>query len=247
MPNPFSRILPNAKIKFRTDALADKPAMAVLVSTIFALWSQIDHELSLLLVKILRADAHPAVAMYSTITSQYMQSIALDAAAKAALSADDYFVFRAAMSVALGVASVRNQLAHWIWGVCEQRPDLLALADPTRFKSNLLNQRRVVLSKFEAPQEEIDAALHGLDLDYVVGYSEADLERAVRDLREAHQIIAAVGHYFDPEFLKVLLQSNRNGGAIQAMSTEQWQAGILKALSAKPIFARALNQAKAAA
>jgi hypothetical protein len=70
VPNPFSRIVSGAKISLRADALADKPDMAVLVSQIFAVWADIEFHLSLLLVQMLGADEHPAVAMYSTITSQ---------------------------------------------------------------------------------------------------------------------------------------------------------------------------------
>jgi hypothetical protein len=243
MANPFSRIVPDAKITFSTDALADKPSMAVLVSKIFALWSDIDYRLGLLLVQILRADEHPAVAMYSTITSQYMQSIALDAAAKAALSRDDYGVFRATIGVVESVTTPRNQLAHWIWGVCEQRPDLLALADPKHFKSTQLKQRRAVLSRFDVLPQGREIVIDGYDSDHIVGYSEADLERTVCALDEARQIVLGVGYYFDAEFMKTLLQSNRHGGAIQAMSLEQWRSEWLKVLKSRSVFLDALNRA----
>lgn len=244
MANPFSRIVPDAKITVTTDALADRPSMAVLVSRIFALWSDIDYRLGLLLVQILRADEHPAVAMYSTITSQYMQSIALNAAAEAALSRDDYCVFRATIAMVESVATPRNQLAHWIWGVCEKRRDLLALADPKQFKSTQLKQRRALLSRFDVLPQERGIAIEGYDPDHVVGYSEADLERAVRDLVEVRQIVIGVGYYFDAEFMKTLLQSNRHGGAIQAMSLEQWRSGWLSALKKNsPVFLDALNRA----
>jgi hypothetical protein len=52
MPQPFSRIIPDAHIALKSDALADKPDMAILVSEIFAAWAQIEHDLSLLLVRI---------------------------------------------------------------------------------------------------------------------------------------------------------------------------------------------------
>lgn len=112
----------------------------MLVSRVVAMWSSVDYRLGLLLVQILRADEHPAVAMYFTVTSPYMRRLALDAAAEATLSRDDYCVFRATIAIVESAAVPRNQLAHWIWGGCAQRPDLLALADRKKFKSTQFKQ-----------------------------------------------------------------------------------------------------------
>jgi hypothetical protein len=49
MPQPFSRIVRDAKISL-VDTLTDKPDMAVLVTDIFAIWAHIEYQLSLLLV-----------------------------------------------------------------------------------------------------------------------------------------------------------------------------------------------------
>jgi hypothetical protein len=136
MPQPLSRIVSDAKISLRVDALADKPDMAILVTEIFAVWAYIEYQLSLLLVQILGATETPALAMHSVLTSQQLQAKALEAAAKAALSAHDYQIFSAVTSVVESVQTPRNHLAHWVWGRCEQRPDLLVLIDPKMYKAN---------------------------------------------------------------------------------------------------------------
>lgn len=87
MPQPLNRVRPNAFFRHDPNVLDDKPKLAELVANIFAHWGLIEHRLSLLLVRVLGADAEPALAMFSTLTAQHLQLGALEAAAKAALSA----------------------------------------------------------------------------------------------------------------------------------------------------------------
>ena len=68
--------------------------------------------------------------MFATLRAQHLQMGALEAAAKAALSPNDFDVFCAAIRMTDSVQTPRNHLAHWIWGTCEQLPDALLLADP---------------------------------------------------------------------------------------------------------------------
>src|SRR5947208_3209825 len=105
MPHPFSRIVPDAHIYLDTDILTDKPDMALLVTKIFAVWASIEQDLSFLLVRVLGADAAPAIAMHATLTAQHLQNSALQAAARAALPKDKFEVFQAVMSITESAAS----------------------------------------------------------------------------------------------------------------------------------------------
>jgi hypothetical protein len=116
MPNPFSRIVPNAEIYLDPNVLDSKSEMAPLVAKIFALWASIERELKFLLVRVLGADAGPAIAIYETLTAQHLQLSALDAAAKVALSERSYDVFLAVTAIAKGAQAPRNDLAHLVWG-----------------------------------------------------------------------------------------------------------------------------------
>ena len=62
--------------------------MAVLVSKIFAQWAMVEFQLSLLLMRVLGADAAPALSMHEALTAQHLQVRALHAAAEAALALD---------------------------------------------------------------------------------------------------------------------------------------------------------------
>ena len=134
MPQPLNRVISNGefrpkKARPNESVLNDKPELAKLVASIFELWASIEGSLSLLLVSVLGADAEPAIAMFATLRAQHLQMGALEAAAKAALSPNDFDVFCAAIRMTDSVQTPRNHLAHWIWGTCEQLPDALLLAD----------------------------------------------------------------------------------------------------------------------
>ena len=100
MPQPIAKIVRNSHVYLTNDALADKPDLAILVTKIFATWARIEQEFNFLLVRVLGADAAPAIAMFQTLTAQHLQLGALEAAARAALSTEDFQIFIAALSTA---------------------------------------------------------------------------------------------------------------------------------------------------
>jgi len=248
MPQPVSRIVRDAKISLRADALADKPEMAILVTEIFAVWAEIEYQLSLLLVQVLGATESPAIAMHSILTSQQLQAKALDAAAKAALSAEQYEIFDAVTSVIESVQTPRNHLAHWLWGICAQRPDLLALADPKMYKANEISVRRFLEKDFEVSDAyftDAKALKNVIDPEHVFAYSKADLERAKRDLLEARAIIVGLGIFLNPAFLKSLLSKNRRTGkAFEKVDPAEMQTTALALLNKYQLFQEALAEVR---
>jgi hypothetical protein len=100
MPQPINRVVPDAHVILDTNPLFDKPDYAILVTQIFSTWARIEHLLRIILLRILGADATPALAMFESLTAQHLQLTALEAAAKAALNTEDYEIFQAAISVA---------------------------------------------------------------------------------------------------------------------------------------------------
>lgn len=200
MPQPFSRIVPNANIRLCTDALITLPDMAVLVTEIFAIWTHIEQEMSHLLVVVLGANESPAMAIYSILTAQHLQNKALEAAAKAALSPEDYQIFLAVISVVESVQSPRNQLAHWVWGKCDKRPELLALADP-----KMIEKRNFHLTQHldkSTPLADLMNEIRDFDDSQVVGYSKADLERTKQNLLDAKEMLFHLRAYLKPDHLK---------------------------------------------
>jgi len=187
MPHPINKIVPNPRILLDTDVLSEKPDIAIVVVRIFALWASIERRLSVLLVRLLGADAIPAHAIFSILQTQALQTKALEAAAKSILPPEDFDIFNAAMTVVSAVQKTRNRLAHWAWGRCPERPDLLLLGDPgflkerdtrvaAHYQAMDIEQPVNVLATYAAIQ---------FDPSKFLAYTKADLEREVRDLSEA--------------------------------------------------------------
>ena len=199
MPQPLHRVLPDAAFHATTRALVDKPELARWVTIIFANSALIDHYLSLLLVRILGADEAPALAMFDTLRALPSQLGALKAAAEAALSKQEHRVLIAGLKVAERVRTPRNHLAHWIWGVSDQLPNALLLAEPKPQK-NRDRELALALEKSETgilAIEQIER-LMTYDPSTVLVYRIDDLERAATDTIEARSVTFSVCNYLDP-------------------------------------------------
>jgi hypothetical protein len=243
MPQPLNRVIPNGEFKENASVLSDKPDLAVLVASIFAHWAHIEGALSLLLVRVLGADAEPAIAMFATLTAQHLQMGALEAAAKAALSADDFDVFLATMSVIDSVQTPRNHLAHWIWGHCDQLPDALLLADPRALKERDQKMMAAVhrfdkgatLSRFDEIIE-----LQKYDPATVLVYRHGDLERAERDLLEAAKVARLLSVYLDRRLWQVAPSD-----PIRKHVTAIRDTSVYELLREKRLFCEALDRIRA--
>jgi hypothetical protein len=240
MPQPINKILPNPRVVLDTDVLDEKPDLAILVVKIFAIWANIERRLGVLLVHLLGADDVHAHAIFSILETQGLQTKALEAAAASALSPDDLEIFYAVLSVTNSAQKIRNRLAHWCWGKCLQRPDLLVLADPDGLKE----RDRRVAAHYQSMQPNaslIEVANTILfDLSKFYGYSRDDLEREVRDLLEAEKIAFLFQNYLDPSF------SVAHGKIFNEPDTpEEIRPQVLRQLNEKRLFREALVQRRA--
>lgn len=242
MPHPINRMVPNPHVYLDPNVLSGKPDFAILVCQIFAIWATIEQELNFLFFVVLGADAAPAIAIYSELRTQQLQNVALQAAAKAALSQSDYEIFKAAISVASRVSTPRNHLAHWAWGGCHQLPDVLALCDPQMIKNR---DFRVAKHLKENPDiEKIDmqevGTLHLFDDSEILGYTKSDMERALRDLKDAVTVLSFLRHYLDPKSLEVVARNYPNFSP-----SGDIRAALLAKLNGHKSFREALAQARA--
>ena len=206
MPQPLSRIKPDAKVKLNARVLDDKPEFAKLVAAIFSHWAATEANLNILLIRVLGAAAKPALAMFATLTAQHLQRGALEAAAKAALSDDEFDILKAALAVADGAQAPRNELAHWMWAGSADLPDALLLVDPDAFEARDRNAVQMMAEiAARPPTERIEmfdflAELREIEPDDVNVYRLPDLERACRDAVAAHEITGFLALYLDGVF-----------------------------------------------
>jgi hypothetical protein len=242
MSNPFSRIIRDAEIYLNPNVLDNKPEMALLVVKIFAVWASIEHELRFLLVRVLGTDARPAIAIYETLTAPRLQLNALDAAAKTALPPERYEIFSAVISIVEAFQTPRNHLAHWIWGGCRQRPDLLALIDPETLKENDFREAIVRERRIDSFPLEID----GWDPDWidpqcVLAYSINDLTRALRDIESGLLCLGLFAAYLAAEPRKDIADKFHISEEDQRVEQDQ----ILARLSEERLFHGALSRIRA--
>jgi hypothetical protein len=244
MPHPINRIVPDPHVFLSPNVLEDKPDLALLVCKIFAIWARIEQQLTVLLVRVLGADSAPALAIYSTLTAQHLQNRALDAAAKASLSTEDYQVFEAATSVIESAQAPRNHLAHWSWGACKQRPELLTLADP-----KMLSARDIrVANHFHFPEPfvynqdpHVILDLIQFESSKILAYSKKDLERAARDLESANEVIKNLVNYLDPTVSEGLYAHFPQF----SQTRSEIRSEALQRLNEQPLFREALARLRA--
>jgi hypothetical protein len=99
------------------------------------------------------------------------------------------------LKVAERVRTPRNHLAHWIWGVCDQLPNALLLAEP-KAQKNRDRELALALEKSEI-ESEIER-LMTYDPSTVLVYRIDDLERGAADTIEARNVTFSVCSYLDP-------------------------------------------------
>jgi hypothetical protein len=198
MFQPLSRVKRSAHVAHDPNVLDDKPEMAKLVANIFAYWGLIEYRLSLLLVRVLGADSVPALAMFSTLTAQHLQLGALEAAAKATLTQQEFDVFKAATNVTDSVQTPRNQLAHWIWASASELPDALLLAEPKSAKERD-REFTLALETGTATLVEMDM-LNSYDPEKIAVAKESDLRRASENMIEASITAFLTVVYLDGSF-----------------------------------------------
>ena len=242
MPQRIDKIVPDPHCKLDVNALIEKPKLAILVTQIFALWASIEQDLDVLLVNVLGANATPALAMFATLTAQHLQLGALEAAAKAALPKDDFDIFKAALLAVDCAQTPRNHLAHWSWGVCLQRPDLLILANPKMLSARDLRVAKLLHAPGpKAEPKEIGEA-NLFDDSEILAYSEADLSRAVRDLQEAIDILRLMTNYIDPSWAVYM------GPSVGVTLTQdEIRARIIERLSGLRLFCEAMARIRGSA
>jgi len=242
MPQPLSIVCAHAKVSFHHKHSTNKPELAVLVTSIFARWAWIEHQLSVLLLFILGADAKPAFAMFSILNTQRLQERAIQAAAEAALPADQLEVFLAVMSVTDTVQKDRHKLAHWIWGTCPELPDHLLLANPDALKEGEFQRAKVLAAP---PPGGMDPGefnkLFETDPSQIFVYSKSDLERIERDLQEAVGMLVMFRMYLNPPYTEELSALLKAKGA-DHLGTRAQALDVLQSLR---LFREALDRARA--
>ena len=194
MPQPLSRVLPNANVVIGNAGdrpLERHPTLAAVALEAIASWSNVEAFLLRLFIQLLGGNESLAASVYMALDGQSAKTNAIKAAAANALRgrAQELSVLEAILSIAKTNEKERNKLAHWTWGDSPNLPDALLLLDPR-------------------------ANLDGLDLSEVYVYREQDF----RSIIQANDRLCGFG--LQMKFVLSGHVANRDGRLIDGLAGE---------------------------
>ena len=149
---------------------------------VIAAGAGIDYILAYLLTHILSADPKTGMAMYMALSGGASKRAALNAAAEARMSPEDYLLFRAVMMCIGPARNIRNAFAHHLWAYSEELPDAALLVDPecmvnfdigVKMVNRAMEQRGIVILP------------PGYDVSQIYVYRKADLDEILVAANEA--------------------------------------------------------------
>ncbi len=183
------------------------------------------------LAHIFGADARTGIAMFQAITSGVARSSVLRAAAEAALKSDLLEYFEAIVLFIKPAVKARNDMAHHIWGTCEELPKALLLTDPKVWAYYSLatiemseDMMRNPTAYRSAPGEEVTIFAPPFPLDQVAVYVE-------RDFRNVTAIALTGARFLN--YLSLMARWPNN-------------VGLHRLLLDEPLFQKALSQSNRA-
>jgi hypothetical protein len=189
MPQPLSRVRRDAGVVLTPAAIAQRPHLGMLAMQTVATGSQTEQVAGQILSTLLGADLAIGLAMYEALSGAEAKRAALEGAAKAALLADDFQLFRAVVSVTRSARQRRNEFAHHIWGFSPQLDNALLLVDPRDVLQSAVRIREWALELTERIRKG-EIALSQLDPntvpkfvppERVMVYRERDFQRCSQD------------------------------------------------------------------
>lgn len=194
MPQPLSRVLPNASVLIGNAGdrpLERHPALAAVALEAIASWSNVEGFLLRLFIQLLGGNESLAASVYLALDGQSAKTNAIKAAAANVLRgrARELSILEAILSIARTNEKDRNKLAHWTWGDSPNLPDALLLLDPR-------------------------ANLDGLELSEVYVYRELDF----RSIIQTNDRLCGFG--LQMKFILGGHVTNRDGRLIDGLAAE---------------------------
>jgi hypothetical protein len=182
----LSNRYPKAKPTFGPRFIEDRPECAVIFARCIVNWSFVENETALLLAKILRINTEPALAMFLAMQSSRIQIDVLTAAAKTALSDDDFRLFQAIMNIRRTMEGARNHLVHGIIGGSIAVKDGILWTDPKDYARHTATVWGTDFSEMETKYK-----------NEVFVYEAEDLETIAQDLEWLHTFIGYFWGYLE--------------------------------------------------
>jgi hypothetical protein len=121
---PLMYMRSQAQFRFPANALAERPELAALIGECIAVWSSVEAQLAIMLSAIMKTQTGITAAVFLSIRNSRAQREALNAAAQVGLSGRELEMFSAISFVYQSIDSQRTDLAHGIFALTEDIPDV---------------------------------------------------------------------------------------------------------------------------
>lgn len=182
---PLRNIIPGKPvIEIGPSTFAKRPKLAAYVAQTIAGWAQVELSLSVVLARYTSRNIEQSIDMYLSIDGFGAQSLLLEAAAKSVLSQDNYDLFDATMRFIKANYAVRNEMAHWTWGVTDALTDGLIIIEPRGHKKLNALQFNLIGQDMSKVVPRIMAMAQEQEKN-VFAYRERDLVRCAEDMFKA--------------------------------------------------------------
>lgn len=158
-----------------------RPMLATYVAQVIAGWAQVEISLACVLAHYDNADIENSVDTYLNTKGFMAQAEILNKTARAALTPENYDLYEATIKFINSNYQIRNDMAHWTWGVTDLLPEALIIIEPKANKKiaalafNMIGQDMRVLA-----QRIME--LQSRQKKGVFVYRKNDLKRCVQDM-----------------------------------------------------------------
>ncbi len=133
MPQPLSRVNPNARCSFGVGQLSTYPHLATLAMETIAAIAQAENSMGKILATMLGSEPDKGLAMFNALTSSVAQMAALKTVAANSLSEKDNTILEKIHNQTKAAFKRRHEFAHHVWGVSDELPNALLLVDSKHF------------------------------------------------------------------------------------------------------------------
>jgi hypothetical protein len=186
MPQPLSRVKPDAEIAVGPQALTIFPQFNAQIVRVIAQWAHIDGDLANIFANLMRSDVEIGTAIYQAFHSLQTRQVALFKAAEF-LPEWQRMILRAIWRGTEPSRNQRDRFAHHVWGHSRDIPDALLLMD-----SRVVVDRNVSWRQRTAIPNDPGRFLvapKDFDRDKVFVYRKPDFDRAVKDADAASWLV----------------------------------------------------------
>ena len=191
---PLARFKDVTSFTFVPGSVFKRPILAPYVMVVIERWSLAETSMFNIASDALHAEPVIATAMLQAIDNQAAQRLAVLAAAKAVLDADDWLLFEAAFYTTNPSRNARNQFVHYLWGTSDQLPGALLLFDPKYSTLDRAKRIKRVSKRIKRGVHPVFAGERSIDVTGISVWREADFKCEAKNAERAQQVIADLGH-----------------------------------------------------